>query len=94
MAATLIPFTDWLKNYLSQSYKKERAIQKPRPKRALSQPVYTRSHLAHIAHLELLKELKFKIKYILRIKNERVDTLSRRLDYIEGKEIVNIPILR
>ena len=44
--------------------------------------------------MKLLREFKFKIKYIFRKENERVDTLSRRLDYIEGKEVVDIPILR
>ena len=47
-----------------------------------------------IRQLELLEEFKFKIKYIPRKENERVDTLSRRLDYIERKEIVERSILR
>ena len=32
IAATLIPFTDWLKNYLSLSYRKKKAMWKLRPK--------------------------------------------------------------
>ena len=43
--------------------------------------------------LELLREIKFKIKYILRKVKRRVNTLCRRLDYIEGKEIINTSIL-
>ena len=31
--------------------------------------------------------------YISKKYNKRVDTLSRKLDYIEGKEIINTPIL-
>ena len=47
-----------------------------------------------IRQLELLEEFKFKIKYIPRKENERASTLSQRLDYIEGKEVFNTPILR
>ena len=39
--------------------------------------------------LELLRELKFKIIYISRKENERVDTLSRRLDYRKEIELFN-----
>ena len=31
----------------------------------------------------------FEIRYISRKENDRVDTLSRRLDYIEGKEVLD-----
>ena len=47
-----------------------------------------------IKRIELLEEYKFKIKYIFRKEYRIADTLSRRLDYIEGKEIINTPILR
>ena len=54
MAVTFIPFIDQLKNYLSLSYKMKRAVWKLRPKRALSQPVYTRCHLVHLVYSVLL----------------------------------------
>ena len=43
---------------------------------------------------ELLGEFKFKIRHTPGKENGRADALSRRPDYIEGKEVVDTPILR
>ena len=43
---------------------------------------------------EILKQYKFEIQYILGKDNTRADTLNRRPDYIEGKELISYVILK
>ena len=44
--------------------------------------------------LEILKQYKFEIQYTLGKDNTRADALSRRPDYIEGKELISYAILK
>ena len=44
--------------------------------------------------LEILGQYKFEIQYTLGKDNARADALSRRPDYIEGKELISYAILK
>jgi len=44
--------------------------------------------------LKKLKQYKFKIQYILDKNNDKVDTLSKRNNYIETKKSFNYNILK
>ena len=44
--------------------------------------------------LEVLRQYKFEIQYTLGKDNARADALSRRPDYIEGKELISYVILK
>ena len=47
-----------------------------------------------IRWLKLLEQYKFKIQYISKKENDRVNALSRRTNYMKSKEIFNHNILK